>query len=303
MTMRVAIIGCGAVGSIHAASLRKLPGVDITAVYSPDIESAALFASAYLIPKVAESIQSANAGADMAIICSPSAFHFEQARECIAAGLHTLIELPACESVHEAEELGSEAQKQGVVVGCAHTARYLQPYALVQTAVEAGRIGEIRAIHYARHLQLRARVWKDNALVHHAAHAMDLAMRWCGELKLLGCVANPGADSAQSTSILAMLPSGGPLSVNVSYESRLPLSSMVIVGTRGTIATDGFSELRSDLSELQFTGDEQMVYRDAIAKQDSDFVGACFAKNTFVPWTETLSVIRVISALKRLSNA
>ena len=163
-------------------------------------------------------------------------------------------------------------------------------------------MGEIRAIHYIRHLQLRARAWSDNALVHHAAHAMDLAMRWCGEVKLLGCVANPGADSAQSTSILAMLPSGGPLAVNVSYESRIPLSSMVIVGTKGTIATDGFSELRSDLSELQFAGDEQMVYRNAIAKQDSEFIGACFAKNGFVPWTETVSLIRVISELKRLSS-
>lgn len=303
MKMRVAIIGCGAVGSIHAACLREHPEVEITSVFSPDVESAASFAATHHITKIGGSIRTALVGADMAVICSPSAYHFEQARECIQAGLHTLIELPACGRPDEAEELGAEAAKKGVLVGCAHTARYLQPYAMIRSALQAAQIGEIRAIQYVRHLQLRARAWNDNALVHHAAHAMDLAMRWCGEVKLVGCVANPNADSAQSTSILAMLPGGGPLSVNVSYESRLPASSMVVVGTKGTIATNGFSDLRSDLPDLQFTGDEQLVYQNAIAEQDSDFVGACFAKSRFVPWSETMDLVRMISALKNLSSS
>lgn len=301
MTMRVAIIGCGAVGSLHAACLSKDQRVEIKAVFSPDIEGAASFASAHHIAKVGGSLQSAIAGADMAIIASPSAQHFEQARECIAAGLHTLIELPACSSPEEAETLGAEAERRGVLVGCAHTARYLEPYAMIRAAIEEKRLGEIRSIEYVRHLQLRPRAWADSALVHHAAHAMDLVMQWCGEVKLLGCVANPDADVAQSTSILGVLPSGGPLGAHVSYESRLPLSSMVVVGTKGTIATDGFSDLRSDLAELQFAGDEQAVYHDAIARQDSDFVGACLAQNGFIPWAETIRLLRVISELKKMS--
>jgi len=302
MKTRVAMIGCGAVGSIHAANLAKQPGVELTAVYSPDFESASLFASTHRILKIADSVKSASAEADVAIICSPSAVHFEQARECLNAGLHTLIELPACGSPQEAEELEAEARRCGVLLGCAHTARYLQPYARIQSALDAGWIGDIQAISYIRCPHLRVRAWTDNALVHHAAHALDLALRWCGGAELQACIAIPDKDSAQTTSILATLPGGGPLSITVSYSAKFPLSSMLVIGKKCTISTDGFSYLRSDLQELQFSGDEHKVYEDAIGGQDMAFLGACGGKNGFIPWTDTMSLIRVVSEAQRLST-
>ena len=301
MKTRVAMIGCGAVGSIHAANLAKQPGVELAAVYSPDFESASLFASTHRILKIADSVKSASAEADVAIICSPSAVHFEQARECLNAGLHTLIELPACGSPQEAEELEAEARRCGVLLGCAHTARYLQPYARIQSALDAGWIGDIQAISYIRCPHLRVRAWTDNALVHHAAHALDLALRWCGGAELQACIAIPDKDSAQTTSILATLPGGGPLSITVSYSAKFPLSSMLVIGKKCTISTDGFSYLRSDLQELQFSGDEHKVYEDAIGGQDMAFLGACGGKNGFIPWTDTMSLIRVVSEAQRLS--
>ena len=301
MKTRVAMIGCGAVGSIHAANLAKQPGVELAAVYSPDFESASLFASTHRILKIADSVKSASAEADLAIICSPSAVHFEQARECLNAGLHTLIELPACGSLQEAEELEAEARRCGVLLGCAHTARYLQPYARIQSALDAGWIGDIQAISYIRCPHLRVRAWTDNALVHHAAHALDLALRWCGGAELQACIAIPDKDSAQTTSILATLPGGGPLSITVSYSAKFPLSSMLVIGKKCTISTDGFSYLRSDLQELQFSGDEHKVYEDAIGGQDMAFLGACGGKNGFIPWTDTMSLIRVVSEAQRLS--
>ncbi|HEX3967106.1 MAG TPA: Gfo/Idh/MocA family oxidoreductase [Edaphobacter sp.] len=302
MKLRVAMIGCGAVGSIHAANLAKHPEVELAAVYSPDYESASSFASAHHIPKVADSLGSACAEADVAIVCSPSAVHFEQARECLKAGLHTLIELPACGSLQEAEELQAEAGQSGVLLGCAHTARYLQPYAKIQLALDAGWIGEIQAINYVRCPRLNVRSWTDNALVHHAAHALDLATRWCGEIEPLACIAAPDKDSAQTASILARLPSGGPLSVTVSYKAQMPDSSMLIIGDRCTIRTDGFSYLQSDLHELQFSGDEHKVYVDAIGSQDADFIGACQGKNSFVPWAETMRLIRLVCEVQALST-
>lgn len=302
MKMRIAMIGCGAVGSIHAANLAKQPGVELAAVYSPDLESASAFASAHRIPKVADSLRSAYAAADVAIVCSPSAVHFEQARECLKAGLHTLIELPACGSLQEAEELQTEAKQHGVLLGCAHTARYLQPYARIQLALDTGWIGGIQGINYLRCPRLNVRSWTDNALVHHAAHALDLAIRWCGEIEPLACIGVPDKESAQTTSILARLPSGGPLSVTVSYKAQMPDSSMLIIGDRCTIRTDGFSYLQSDLHQLQFSGDEQKVYVDAIGSQDADFIGACQGKNSFVSWAETMRLISLVYEVQTLST-
>jgi predicted dehydrogenase len=302
MKTRIAMIGCGAVGAIHAASWSGAHDVELASVYSPDAMSAASFASRYCIPKICDSIHSATRDADVAIICSPSDLHFDQARECLRAGLHTLIELPACGSAHEATELGCEADKNDVLVGCAHTARYLEPYARIQSAIEGGSIGEVQAISYVRYPQLRARTWTDNALRHHAVHAIDLVVQWCGGMEPVACIANPHGASPQSTSLLGRLPGGGPVSVTVSYEARLSRSSMEVIGARHSIDTDGFSYLRSDLKELHFAGEAQEAYEEAIRRQDSEFIGACRGANGYVPWTDTLALAQFIDRFQALSH-
>ena len=306
MKMRVAMIGCGAVGSIHAAYLASQPDVELTTVYSPEPGSAVTFAGRYGVRTIAASVEDAVAATDAAIVCSPSAVHFEQARACLRAGQHTLIELPPCSEPREAEELGTIARQQGVVVGCAHTSRYLVPYAHVQAAIQSGLLGQIQEISYIRYPQLRPRAWIDNALVHHAAHVIDLAMQWCGGLEPLACTAFPDASSAQSVSLLAMLPGGKSLTAAISYGAKLPISQMVVVGTKHTLETDGFSYLRSDIlqsdiEELQFAGDERIVYEQAIVAQDAQFFGACRGENTYIPWAETENLMQMIHRFKMLT--
>jgi len=303
MKIRVAIIGCSAVGSIHAAKLAKELGVEVTAVYSRDAERASSFASRHGIRTSCSSIAEAAREADVAMICSSTAMHFEQARECLRAGLHTLVELPPCGESSEVEELGALADKQGVLLGCAHTSRYLLPYTMIQAALDAGSIGEIQEISYVRYLQLRAsRTWNDNALLHHAAHAIDLVLRWCGTLDPVACIVFPDADSAQTASMLARLPSGKPISITVSYGARLPVADMVVAGANHTIETDGFSILRSDLEGLQCSGNEHAVYEQAIHDQDMQFIRACRGEDRFIPWAETVKLIRVINQFQSLSK-
>lgn len=302
MKVRVAIIGCGAVGSIHAAHLASQPDVELTAVFSPEAESARSFAAQFGAQSIAASVEEAVAAADAAIVCSPSPTHFEQAQICLRAGRHTLIELPPCGEVREAEELGALARQKGAIVGCAHTSRYLAPYIRIHEALRAGLLGDIQEISYLRYPQLRPRSWTDDALLHHAAHVIDLAMHWCGELEPLACAAYPDAASAQSVSLVASLPGGKALTAAISYSGKLPVSRMVLVAAKHTVDTDGFSYLRSDLEELQFTGGERDVYEQAIAAQDAQFLEACRGKATYIPWTETEALLRVIQRFQGLNT-
>lgn len=299
MTVRVAMIGCGAVGSIHAANLRD-GGIELSAVYSPNFEEASSFASTHGVRDMSQSLSEAVANADVAIICSPSDLHFEQGRRCIEAGVHTLIEMPPCVAAWEAEELGESARKRGVRLGCAHTARYLHPYANIKSSLQKGVIGEIREVNYLRYHQLRPRSWTDNALFHHAAHPIDLVMDWCGGLDPLACIALPDASGAQSASILGKLPGGGPAAITVSYASHLPLNRMLLIGKKHTVETDGFSYLRSDLADLEFRGTDNQVYAQAIRDQDAAFLGACLGKNSFVDWADTVKLIRTLNRFQAL---
>lgn len=300
--MKVAIIGCGAVGSIHAAKLREEADAELTVVYSLNAQKAASFASVYGARCVGKSVADALSKADMAIICSPSHLHFAQVRECLEAGVQTLVELPPCATASEAEELADLARKRDVRLGCAHTSRYLLPYVCIKENLQEEVLGEVREVNYLRHHRLRARSWSDNALLHHAAHAIDLLLYWCGGLEPKACIAQPDVGAAQAVSILGKLPGGGLATITVNYASRLPQMRMVVVGEKHTVETDGFTYLHSDLAELCFQGNEQEVYEQAIRDQDAAFIRACQGANAFVSWDETIRLMRTVNRCQALGE-
>jgi predicted dehydrogenase len=300
MAIRVAMIGYGAVGSIHAAELRKEPDVQLVSVYGPKREKASSFASKHGIQRACGSIVEAASGADAAIICSPSTAHFEQARECLEHGVHTLVEMPPCENAAEAEELARLARRRGVKLGCAHTSRFVAPFARMKTSIESGVLGQIQEINYARYHKLRERSWTDNALLHHSAHPIDLLFYWCGGVEPKGCVALPDVRLPQTVSVLGRLPSGGAVTITVTYAARIHHVRMMIVGEKHTIETDGFSYANSDLQQLEFRGDEQETYEVAIHLQDGEFLRACKGNGNFVSWEETLKVLHTIDGFRAL---
>jgi predicted dehydrogenase len=301
MAIRVAMIGYGGVGAIHAAKLREEPDVELVSVWGPKREKASSFAVTHGIPRVCDSIAEVVSGADAVIIASPSKPHFEQARECLELGVNTLVEIPPCESAAEAEELASLAQRRGVMLGCAHTSRYAAPFMLAKKSIDAGALGKIQVISFVRHHKLRDRSWMDDALLHFSAHPIDQAFYLCGGLEPVGCVVLPDVRLPQTSAVLGILPSGAPMTISMTFASRIYLTRMMIVGDKGTIDTDGFSYLSSDLPGLEYKGDAEQGYHESIHVQDVAFLRACQGKGTFVSWDETLKVLRTIDRFRELA--
>lgn len=299
IAIKVAMIGCGAVGSIHARQLIAEPGVEMVSVFGPERERTLEFASSHKIRRVSDTMEEAVSVADAAIICSPSALHYGQARECLQLGVHTLVELPPCEGADEAEELAQLAEKRGVQLGCTHTSRYLVPYARISDAIREGDLGTIQEVNYIRHYKLRDRGWADDALLHHAAHPIDLLLDWFGDLTPRGCVALPAVHNAQTVSLLGRLPNGAPVTISVTYASRLPRAQMLIVGDQHAVETDGFTHVRSDLEHMRFDTPEQLTYEWAIHDQDLAFLRACQGERTGVGWRETVKLIRTLNCFQQ----
>jgi predicted dehydrogenase len=301
MAMRVAMIGYGAVGAIHAAKLRQESDVQLLSVYGPKPEKAATFAATHGIERACPGIAEAVSDADVAIVCSPTAAHFAQACECLEHGVHTLVEMPPCENAAEAEALARLARERGVKLGCAHTSRFVPPFVRVKESIESGLLGAIQEINYARYHKLRERSWTDNALLHHSAHPIDLLIYWCGGVEPKGCVALPQARLPHTVAALGKLPSGAPASITVTYASRLFHIRMMVVGEKHTIETDGFSYLHSDLPELAFRGSEQETYVEAIHRQDAEFLRACRGNGNFVSWGETVKILQALDGFRALA--
>jgi predicted dehydrogenase len=302
LAVKVAMIGHGFVGAIHASQLASEKWVELVAVFGTERDKAVEFASTYGIKKVSNSLRESVSLAEAAIVCSPSSVHYQQTRECLELGVHTLVEMPPCETMKEAGALGELASKQGVRVQCAHTCRYLLPYIRVADSIRSGELGAVQQVDFVRHHKLKERAWTDDALLHHAAHPIDLMIDWFGGVKPIGCVALPHARGAQTVSLLGSLPTGAPSTISITYASKLPHVRMLIVGDRHTVETDGFSYVRSDLDHLKVSIPELQAYEKAIHDQDVEFLRSCHGEQSGVSWLEAVKLIETVNRFQNLEK-
>lgn len=300
MSLRVAIVGYGAVADVHAAQLRTHDEAEAVAVYGPSQAEAGRFARRHCIDRAADSLEEALSLADAALICSPSFLHFEQATASLNSGCHTLVELPATVNVAQIDLLARLAERRNRRLSCAHTSRYLVPFQKVGDAIRSGELGEIQQIVYLRHLIPKKRGWSDDALLHHAQHPIDLLLAWFGYLKPLSSAALPLEGEVRNISLLGRLENGAPVSVSISYDSKLPQTKMIVVGSLAAVETDGFSFLQSSIARLEESFDEEASYHDAIRRQDLEFFAACQGRELAVPWSETRKVMSIVSDFRKM---
>ena len=299
--MRLTLAGYGAVAAIHARRLRAR-GVEMHAVYGPSLPKAHDFAAAHGFPIAVCDFEPALEGADAVIVCSPSAAHYGQAMAAVSRSVATLVELPACGSLEECTALSAAARASGAILQCAHSSHYLFPYRLIGSWIAAGSLGGIRGIYYTRTVPSRGRSWSDDALLHHAAHPLDLFLHWFGALRPLGCAAAPAVPGPQDVAMVAALPGGSPASIAVSYTARLASVRMTVCGADHTVVTDGFSRIESDAPEFQWSGDERETYEQAIEDQDLAFLDACRTGCGGVSWEVTMRLQQYLEAFAGLWN-
>src|SRR5881628_896504 len=91
--MRIAILGVGRLGAFHAKVLRELPGVDELRINDADAARAAALARE-LGANHAASVDEALAGADAAVIVTPTGTHAGLIRRALDEGLAVFCEKP-----------------------------------------------------------------------------------------------------------------------------------------------------------------------------------------------------------------
>ena len=291
--MRIGILGYGAVAAVHSKAFHN-SGADLRIIFGPDDEKAKAFAENNQIARWTANMESMFEECDGVVVASPSDLHLGQALAALRAGRHCLVELPPCSSAIEARLLWDVARESKVVVRCAHTSRFLEPFALVEEWVQADALGEIVHVTYRRSIPPRKRSWIDDAILHHAAHPLDLLLKWFGKLEPLSCVAHPGIRKAQDAAFTARLENGAPISINISYTSRLPETRLTLNGEDHTVATDGFSYIESDAAEFQWHGDEQDSYESAVERQDRSFLDRLEGNKVGTPWQDTIRLAEIL---------
>jgi predicted dehydrogenase len=140
--LRVGIVGAGTAGGRHAAALRQLPSVKLSAIAEPDLQRGQQLASESDAQYHTSADDDFWRSIDAAIVCAPHALLASIALQAIDHGTPVLVEKPLALSLSDIDDVGRAAARTGtpVMVGFVH--RHRADAIAARHAIDVGSIGE-----------------------------------------------------------------------------------------------------------------------------------------------------------------
>jgi myo-inositol 2-dehydrogenase / D-chiro-inositol 1-dehydrogenase len=148
--MRLALLGAGRIGRLHARLLNRTAGVD-SLVIADVVESNAAKVADEVGATVAPSMEAALDAADAVVIAAATSAHAELIRASIARGLPTFCEKPLAGNLDETIALADEIDRSGVPFQLGFQRRFDAAYGEVHRLVESGELGTLYAVRLAGH--------------------------------------------------------------------------------------------------------------------------------------------------------
>jgi predicted dehydrogenase len=231
---KVAVVGCGHLGTIHARLLAARGDAELVAVVDPSPEARDRVAAAHGCQALAE--PAALIGrAEAVVIAAPTALHTEVALPLLEAGIDLLVEKPLAVTIDDARMIAATARRLGRTVAVGHVERFNPAW---QAAV--ARAGEVTAIE-ARRLapftfrSLDAGVVHD-LMIHDIDLVLSLAPGRLERVEAQGLVAAGGHEDAVRARLV--FDSGMVADLVASRISPRAERTVSMWGTGGMVAAD-----------------------------------------------------------------
>ncbi len=196
MKIKFALVGCGAIGSRHAAVIDAEPRAELVAVYDVDPVRAVGLAKKYgddLASFKTYEEMLAKSQADVINICTPHGLHARMAILAAEQGKHVLVEKPMALNVVDAESMIRAAERHRVQLMVVKQNRFNVPIVLTKQALESGHLGKVFMVKcdvlwnrhdgYYHESDWRGRKELEGGALHtQASHFIDLLNWWFGNV-------------------------------------------------------------------------------------------------------------------------
>jgi len=208
MQLKVALVGLGFMGRMHASVYETLSNAEVVAIVDKHVEKvegrkAPTFAT------LEEALAAVEI--DAVDICLPTDLHAEFTVKAANAGKHILCEKPMALSLNEADQMIAAAEANNVRLMIAHCIRFWPEYAYVTDLQKTEKLGKLLSINLTRYGEFPS--WGDEnwladekragggALDMHI-HDTDYALGLLGEpaeMKAFGTIDERGASQMFTT--------------------------------------------------------------------------------------------------------
>lgn len=173
-TVRVALVGTGSMGSLHARVLSQSTRCELVRVVDPRETSGRPVAERYGAAWVPELDDLA--GIDAVVVAASTEAHYDVARRVMETGRPLLVEKPLAATYEQSAELVAESERRGLPLVCGLLERF-------NPAILTARqfVGEVVQIHAVRHSPFVPRI-RTGVATDLLIHDVDLAIRFAGAL-------------------------------------------------------------------------------------------------------------------------
>jgi UDP-N-acetylglucosamine 3-dehydrogenase len=244
--VRLAVVGCGPVGNLHAEAIANSPQAELVAVCDPDSgrrQATAQRFAARAFEHLGELLAAEKI--DAVTIATPDHLHVEPALIAMAAGCHVFCEKPLAATLADAEQIVAAAEARGVHLAVDYNRRFAFGYQTAKELLDQGKIGKLNYVllrvsdrtppgRVARH----ANVILTTLLTHH----LDLLRWYGGEIRQIQAHASavPTGDLLRSVSLSLMLRGGAIGTIVAGYRDGQARTSewLELGGTSGSIVVE-----------------------------------------------------------------
>lgn len=139
--LRVAVIGHGKLGSIHARLLNDSEDFELTAVADPIVANRKLASDTFNVATTTD-ITELMSVFDCAIVATPTFLHHQVAKTLLENGKHVFVEKPITATLDEARELVALAEARGLILQVGHVVRFDHRFEAAKQFIRSPRLIE-----------------------------------------------------------------------------------------------------------------------------------------------------------------
>jgi predicted dehydrogenase len=191
MGLKVAIIGAGNIGRVHATAVHNTPAMELNAIVDNQPDRLAAFAAEFKIPYAYSSVEELlkSGQLDALVIGVPNALHAPFAIAALKAGIPVMVEKPMALNAAEGQQMAEASLASNTPLMVAHCWRFDKEVLWLKQQVQAGRLGKIiRTKGYGVHVHWGPDGWFTHkklagggALADMGVHAIDTARFLTGD--------------------------------------------------------------------------------------------------------------------------
>jgi predicted dehydrogenase len=337
VSTKVAIIGLGKMGVMHAANLSLIPEAQIVAVVDTQAQLAnqvrSLGLDAPFFRSAEEMVE--RIAVDAAFVCTPAAAHLSTAQICVRRGIHVFVEKPLANTLEQARAMVDLVEGSAIVHAVGYMKGHSPLYEKMRAVVRGGTLGRVRQSHCSLYLSqvfrppqgwtYRKDVAGGGIVINSTCHLLFLLQSFLGDVSgVFARARSIHSEVEDAATIVLEFADGAVASINTSWSvpgHSVEHTHILMIGDRGTLeVTDDRARLFLTESDGQYAQGWTAFHRaefdrapvdlsaeyggEGYFNEDADFIRCCASGGTpRVSWREGLAVQRIIDAIYRSAAA